>query len=86
MWSLDVSDYTVKDLSVIDISDENNTYLAEQEDGSYIFYYNGFTMDVSEEDVDAGLYDYYPIVEYKDDKNIFLNIFTKIKGVIDNFF
>ena len=86
MWTLNISDYTIGDVSVVDISDENNTYLAEQEDGSYIFYYNGFTMDVPEKDVDAGLYDYYPIVEYEDDKNIFLNIFTKIKEVIDNFF
>ena len=45
------------------ISDASNSYLVKQEDGSYIFIFNGREFDVSKEDVDNGLYSGYPIKE-----------------------
>ena len=45
------------------ISDASNSYLVKQEDGSYIFIFNGKEFDVSKEDVDNGLYFSYPIKE-----------------------
>lgn len=64
--------------------------MKEQADGSYIFYYdnqNGFSMEVSAEDVEAGLYDFYPIVEYQEEnKNVFVKFFVTIKENIENIF
>ena len=40
------------------------TYLEEQENGSYIFHYAGFTDTVSKEDVESGMYEDYPIIKY----------------------
>lgn len=68
------------DKTIVNIADKNNTYLEEQSNGSYIFYFNDFTMEVPSEDVKAGLYDYYPIIEYEKDKNF---IQTIISIVID---
>ncbi len=76
--------------SVVDVAGEQNAYLKEQADGSYIFYYdnqNGFSMEVSAEDVEAGLYDFYPIVEYQEEnKNVFVKFFVTIKENIENIF
>lgn len=75
---------------VVNVSDGNNAYLEEQEDGSYIFYYdnnNGFSIKVSADDVEAGLYDFYPIVEYQEnDKNVFVEFFMAIQENIKNIF
>lgn len=38
--------------------------LEEQENGSYIFHYAGFTDTVSKEDVESGMYEDYPIIKY----------------------
>ncbi len=58
---------------VVYVSNGDNTYLEEQADGSYLFYYNGTPMEVPAEDVEAGLYDVYPIVEYQEEsKNVFV--------------
>lgn len=46
------------------VSDDGNSYLEEQKDGSYIFYYAGFTDTVSKEDVESGMYEGYPIIKY----------------------
>lgn len=46
------------------VSDDGNSYLEEQKDGSYIFYYAGFTDIVSKEDVESGMYEGYPIIKY----------------------
>lgn len=75
---------------VVNVSDAKNAYLEEQEDGSYIFYYdntNGFSMKVSADDVKAGLFDFYPIVEYQEDnKNVFMKFFITIQENIENIF
>ena len=77
-------------LDVVNIADEGNAYLVEQADGSYIFYYdnyNGFSMEVSGDDVESGLYDFYPIVEYQEeDKNVFVKFFMTIRENIENIF
>lgn len=46
------------------VADEENSYLEEQENGSYIFHYAGFTDTVSKEDVESGMYEEYPIIKY----------------------
>lgn len=48
------------------IADDENSYLEEQKDGSYIFHYAGFTDKVSKEDVESGGYEGYPIIKYKE--------------------
>lgn len=45
------------------IADDENSYLEEQKDGSYIFHYAGFTDKVSKEDVESGGYEGYPIIK-----------------------
>lgn len=80
----------VKSKTVVNIAGEENAYLEEQENGSYIFYYdnnNGFSMEVSADDVKSGLYDFYPIIEYKEDnKNVFVEFFMMIQKNIKNIF
>ena len=46
------------------IADDENSYLEEQEDGSYVFYYGEYKEELSKEDVESGVYDSYPIIEY----------------------
>lgn len=46
-------------------SEDQECYLEELEDGSYLFHYAGFTDKVSREDVENGLYDCYPIIKYE---------------------
>ncbi|MBQ0098817.1 MAG: M56 family metallopeptidase [Oscillospiraceae bacterium] len=48
------------------ISDETNSYLVEQEDGSYIFYFEGYEIPVPKEDFDAGYYNCYPVKNKKE--------------------
>jgi len=45
------------------LSDESNSYLVKQEDGSYIFYFDGFEIPVPKEEYDAGGYEPYPIYD-----------------------
>ena len=47
------------------IADEKNSYLEEQNDGDYIFYYGKYTEKVSKEEVEQGFYDCYPIIKYE---------------------
>lgn len=46
-------------------ADEENSYLEELEDGSYLFHYAGFTDKVSKEEAESGIYRMYPIIKYK---------------------
>lgn len=69
----------VEEQPVVNISDGKNAYLEEQKDGNYIFYYDGLVMNVSKEDVEKGLFDFYPIIEYKED-NIFINIIERLQN------
>lgn len=71
---------------VIKYSNNDNAYIEEQGDGTYIFYYNGEEINISSSDVENGLYDYYPIIKYKDNANIFIKFFIKIKDKIINLF
>lgn len=68
------------DLSVSRISDDSNTYLVEQKDGSYIFYFNEFSMDVPAKDVEDGLYDIYPIIEYEEEASLLQTILETIRS------
>ncbi|MDO5145621.1 MAG: M56 family metallopeptidase [Eubacteriales bacterium] len=79
-FSLWKKDSTSKD-AVVDISDKGNTFLEEQADGSYILYYGNFSMKVPTEDVDAGLYVYYPIVPYEEN-----SIIQKLFSDLNKFF
>ena len=47
------------------IADEKNSYLVEQKDGNYLFYYGKYIEKVSKKDVEQGLYDCYPIIKYE---------------------
>lgn len=69
------------DRTVRNTSNEDNSYLEEQKDGSYIFYYNGVPIPISATDVEAGLYEMYPIVEYEEE-----NIFEKIIFLLEKNF
>lgn len=64
-------DYNVPNVDMYEqntpfVADDENSYLQEQEDGSYIFYYGEYTEKVSKEDVESGIYRMYPIIKYKD--------------------
>lgn len=78
LWKTDI----FTDKKVDSIADEYNTYLIEQENGSYILYFDSFSMNVSAEDVQSGLYDIYPIIEYENDKNIIQRIISLITSWI----
>lgn len=46
------------------IVDDTNSYLVEQNDGSYLFYFEDFTpVPVTKEEFEQGLYEGYPILE-----------------------
>ncbi len=46
------------------ISDEGNSYLIHQKDGSYVFYFGNVPVEtVSPEDIENGLYDDYPVYD-----------------------
>lgn len=82
LWTPNMADSTV-----VYVSSGDNTYLEEQADGAYLFYYNGIPMEVPAEDVEAGLYDVYPIVEYQEgSKNVFVEFFITIQENIENIF
>ena len=82
MWTPNKVDSTVEY-----VYDGNNAYLEEQADGNYILYFTNSTMEVSAEDVESGLYDFYPIIEYQeDDKNVFEEFFITIQENIENIF
>jgi beta-lactamase regulating signal transducer with metallopeptidase domain len=47
-----------------EIADGDNSYLVKQENGTYLFYFSDFPpMEVSQEEIDEGLYIGYPILE-----------------------
>ena len=68
------------------MSQDENSYLRELEDGSYVFVFNNFTIEVPKEDVEEGLYEHYPIIEYEKDKNVLFDFLDKIKILIKNIF
>lgn len=76
----------VVDRTVVGVSKDQNAYLEEQKDGTYIFVFNEFSLEVSKEDVEAGLYDVYPIIEYENSSNVIVEFFIDIKDKIINFF
>ena len=62
-------DYSIPQMDVQEdntpfIADDENSYLEEQKDGSYIFYYGKYKEELSKEDVESGVYDSYPIIKY----------------------
>lgn len=59
---------------IVDVATNDNAYLEEQEDGSYLFYFSGVIIPISKEEVDAGLYDPYPIKPYSDNSGLFSTI------------
>lgn len=71
---------------VVESSNDDNAYLQEQQDGSYLFYFRGHVLEVSAEEVETGLYDFYPIIEYEEETNIVEDIFGKIKRIVINMF
>ena len=55
-------EYNLADGAII--VDESNGYLVKQEDGSYLFFYGNYPPEhISREEVEQGLYDYYPILD-----------------------
>lgn len=46
------------------IADDENSYLEEQADGTYIFHYGKYSERLSKEEVESGVYDSYPIIKY----------------------
>lgn len=62
--------------NTVNVATDNNAYLEEQKDGSYLFYYFGEPMEVSREDVNAGMYDLYPIKPYSENNGL-LSIFLE---------
>ena len=74
------------DETVVYVYDDNDTYLEEQADGNYILHSIDFSMEVSAEDVESGLYDIYPIIEYEEVNNPLKKIFSKMKGIFNNIF
>lgn len=79
LWTPDIAEQ-----SVIYVADEENAYLEEQADGTYLFYYDGIPIEVSASDVEAGLYDLYPIIEYDDTNNYLYNFVIIIQKIINN--
>lgn len=45
-------------------ADDENSYLEEQKDGTYVFHYGKYEEKVTKEDVESGIYDSYPIIKY----------------------
>lgn len=65
------------------IANKYNAYLEEQSDGSYIFYYNNTPIEVPSSEVENGLYDLYPIIEYqKENKTLIDNFLSFLKNII----
>lgn len=72
------------DEAVMDISSKDNTYLEEQEDGSYLLHYNTFSIEVPAEDVEAGLYGYYPVKEFEEKENFLVKLLKNLQEIIIN--
>lgn len=58
------------------IANQDNAYLEEQADGNYLFYYYGKPIEVLKEEVEAGMYDLYPLKPYSDNNNFFSTLFN----------
>ena len=48
------------------VSDDENSYLEEQKDGTYIFYYGKYSEKLSKEEAESGVYDRYLIIKYNE--------------------
>ena len=48
------------------VADDENSYLEEQKDGTYIFYYGKYSEKLSKEEAESGVYDRYPIIKYNE--------------------
>lgn len=70
------SDVPIND-TVDYIIDENTAYLKEQADSTYTLYYKDIAIEknISSDDVETGLYNLYPIIEYKRNTELFKNKF-----------
>ena len=71
---INLSILDTKSCWVKDVATNDNAYLEEQEDGSYLFYYSGTAIPIPKEEVDAGMYDLYPIKPYSDNSGLFSTI------------
>ena len=57
-------DYNMTDENGVIVND-SNSYLVKQEDGSYLFFYKDYAPEtIPAEEVEQGLYEGYPILEY----------------------
>lgn len=48
------------------VADDENSYLEEQKDGTYIFYYGKYSEKLSKEEAESGVYDRYLIIKYNE--------------------
>lgn len=48
------------------VANDENSYLEEQKDGTYIFYYGKYSEKLSKEEAESGVYDRYPIIKYNE--------------------
>ena len=53
-------------LPVVFVADDENSYLEEQKDGTYIFYYGKYSEKLSKEEAESGVYDRYLIIKYNE--------------------
>lgn len=67
--------------NIATVATSENAYLEEQDDGSYLFYFYGEAMEVPKEDVEAGMYDIYPIYNQPDKSSILSMIKQWIKNI-----
>ena len=72
--------------TVTDIAGDDNTYLEEQKDGSYILFFTDVSIKLSAEEVETGLYDRYPIIEYEAEKDFLTKFFETIQSIKDKIF
>lgn len=46
------------------VADDSNSYLVKNQDGTYSFYFEGYPpMEVTQEEIDNGMFEGYPIIE-----------------------
>lgn len=62
------------------VANKNNAYLEEQKDGSYLFYFEDFVINVSKEEKESGIYKEFPIIRYKGSDD---NWLSKVLNWID---
>lgn len=76
-YSAPSQDITEKNIETV--ATEDNAYLEELEDGSYIFHFKKFSSPVSKEEVESGMYDFYPIIHLTVNENWIEKLIHKIQ-------